>query len=96
MINNITDVNDLFIVEPTFQSLNQIFNSINVTICGSTCIPSQLYDIFLYSNVTSISNAQLVTGLVSAWAGQNQVIQNSNLGVAKIFPLDSNWQTPSG
>jgi hypothetical protein len=93
LINSNADVNNLFIVEPSLQSFISIFNALNIAVCDSTCIPSQLFDFFVSTNISSIANTQLTTGLVNAWALASQPIQNSNTGTAKIRSLDPNWNS---
>ena len=87
---------NIFVSRPTEDTLKTLFKNASINYCGTTCIPSLYYDLFLYKSVSTDSQEQLKSSIVDAWHAQNAKSIDKNLVKIKIIDINNNWKSEDG
>jgi len=87
---------NIYVSRPTEETLKTLFKNASINYCGTTCIPSLYYDVFLYKSVSTDSQEQLKSSIVDSWLAQNVKSINKNLVKIKIIEINSNWKAEDG
>lgn len=87
---------NIYVTRPTEENLKTLFKSASVNYCGTACIPSLYYDVFLYKSVSTDSQERLKSFIVDAWIAQNDKSVDRNLVKIKIIEISNDWKATDG